>query len=176
MANTGGDFTDTEWNQFFPSDEYRPTCKPFTVAQEEAVLLPVPIADQSLSPLLVCTSDQTPSCTPPTFKELDASCVDNNSYGLYNLSLNTTFEALTPGFTCINEEENSLGEPRIPCTGPADKEFEVSFCNSTCSNTLETSYQCEAGFGLNSAQGCCAPISSTSNGCVTETLILVGCE
>jgi WD40 repeat protein len=175
-AITGGDFTSSQWNQFFPSEEYHQTCEPFNIAQEETALVPAPTVEQSLPALLVCTSDQTPSCTPPTYKELDTFCVDNNSYGLYNLSLNTTFEVLTPGFTCINEEVNSLGEPRISCTGPVDKEFQVSFCNSTCSNALETSNQCQAGSGLNSAQGCCAPISSTSNGCVTETLTLPGCE
>jgi len=178
---SGRDFTIIEWNQFFPSEEYRQTCEPFRRSQgiaqagEPPPDVAVPTAEQSSVPLPVCTSDQTPSCSLPASKKLDEFCVDNNVYGLYNLPLNTTYEVLTPGFTCINEKDNSAGA-RISCTGPIDKEFEVSFCNSTCANTLETSYQCEAGFGLNSAQGCCAPISSTSNGCVTEKLTLLGCK
>ena len=175
----GGDFTIIEWNQFFPSEDYRQTCKSFPEVQEEvATLVPAPTAElpQSSAPLPVCTSDQTPACTVPASDKLDEFCVDNNSYGLYQLPLNTTFEVLTPGFTCISEKNNQKGEPRISCTGPTNKEFQVSFCNSTCSNTLEPSTQCEAGFGLNSAQGCCAPISDTNNGCVTETLKLVGCK
>ena len=180
---SGGDFTILEWNQFFPSEQYRQTCEPFHA--DEGLVVPAtggeppiipPTVGQASTPFPVCTSDQIPGCTLPASKKLDEFCTDNNSYGLYNLPINTTFEVLTPGFTCIYEKSNSLGEPRISCTGPTNKEFEVSFCNSTCSNTLETSYDCEAGFGLNSAQGCCAPISSTSNGCVTETLTLLGCK
>jgi WD40 repeat protein len=174
----GGDFTVIEWDQFFPSEDYRQTCKSFpsTLEVVVATLEPVPTVEQSDAPLPVCTNAQTPSCSLPSSKQLDEFCVDNNSYGLYNLPLYTTFEVLTPGFTCIDEKVNSLGEPRISCTGPTDEEFEVSFCNSSCSNTLEPSNQCEAGFGLNSAQGCCAPISDTSDGCVVEVLTLNGCE
>jgi WD40 repeat protein len=177
----GGDFTIIEWNQYFPSENYRQTCEPFYV--DESLLpstgggpiITTPTAVQSSIPLPVCTNDQL-ACTAPASDKLDEFCVDNNSYGLYQLPLNTTFEVLTPGFTCISEKNNSLGEPRISCTGPKKMEFQVTFCNSTCSNTLETSIQCEAGFGLNSAQGCCAPLSTVNNGCVTETLILAGCN
>ncbi len=178
----GGDFTIIEWNQYFPSEKYRQTCEPFHV--DESLLpttgggppITTPTAVQSSLPLPVCTSDQVPACTVPASDKLDEFCVDNNSYGLYQLPLNTTFEVLTPGFTCISEKSNSLGEPRISCTGPTDREFQVTFCNSTCSNTLEPSIQCEAGFGLNSELGCCAPLSTVNNGCVTETLTLVGCN
>lgn len=175
----GGDFTIIEWSQFFPSEDYRQTCKSFPETQEVTVpLVPAPTAElpQSSAPLPVCTNDQTPACTVPASDKLDEFCVDSNSYGLYQLPLNTTFEVLTPGFTCISEKNNQKGEPRISCTGPTNKEFQVSFCNSTCTITLEPSNQCEAGFGLNSAQGCCAPISTTNNGCITETLKLVGCK
>ncbi len=175
----GGDFTIIEWDQFFPSEDYRQTCKSFPEPQKETVtLVPTPTAElpQSSAPLPVCTNDQTPACTAPASDKLDEFCVDNNSYGLYQLPFNSTFEVLTPGFTCISEKNNKKGEPRVSCTGPTNKEFQVSFCNSTCSITLEPSSQCEAGFGLNSAQGCCAPISTTNNGCVTETLKLVGCK
>jgi WD40 repeat protein len=175
----GGDFTINEWNQFFPSEDYRQTCKPFPEAQVvTATLVPAPTAElpQSSAPLPVCTNDQIPACTVPASDKLDEFCVDNNSYGLYQLPLNTTYEVLTPGFTCINEKNNQKGEPRISCTGPTNKEFQISFCNSTCSNPLEPSNQCEAGFGLNSAQGCCAPLPTTNIGCVTETLKLVGCN
>jgi WD40 repeat protein len=173
----GGDLTSIEWNQFFPSENYRQTCKLFPADQgEDLTFAPLPTTAEQSTPLAVCTSAQTPGCTVPTYKQLDEFCTDNNSYGLYNLSLNTTFEVLTPGFTCINEKENSLGEPRISCTGPTGQEFQVSFCNSTCSNTLEPSNQCEAGFGLNSAQGCCAPLSTVNNGCVTETFTLFACN
>ena len=175
----GGDFTIIEWNQYFPSEKYRQTCKSFSSIQEEfeplAPLLPT-TGGGEIELLSVCTSDQTPACTVPASDKLDEFCVDNNSYGLYQLPLNTTFEVLTPGFTCISEKNNQMGEPRISCTGPTKREFQVTFCNSTCSNTLETSIQCEAGFGLNSEQGCCAPISTADNGCVTETLTLLGCN
>ena len=179
---SGGDLTLIEWNQFFPTEEIRQTCEPFQTepgivqAGDSPTVTAVPTVDQSATPIPACTADQIPSCTAPASKKLDEFCTDNNSYGLYRLPLNTTYEVLTPGFTCINEKNNSLGEPRISCTGPTNKEFQVSFCNSTCSNPLETSYQCEAGFGLDSAQGCCAPLSTTENGCVTETLILLGCK
>ena len=166
-----------EWNQFFPTENYRQTCKSFPPVQAEvAALVPAPTAEQSFTPFPACTSDQIPSCSLPSSKKLDEFCVDNNSYSLYTLPLNTTFEVLTPGFTCIYEKNNSLGEPRISCTGPTNEEFQVSFCNSTCSNTLEPSNQCEAGFGLDSAQGCCAQLPTTNIGCVTETIKLVGCQ
>jgi WD40 repeat protein len=176
----GGDLTIIEWNQFFPAEDYRQTCEPFKAVETEqgegVTLAPVPTAGDTSTLLPACTADQIPSCTAPSSKKLDEFCVDNNSYGLYHLPINTTFEVLTPGFTCISEKNNSLGEPRISCTGTTNKEFQVSFCNSTCSNPLETSYECEAGFGLNSAEGCCAPLSTTTNGCVTETLTLLGCN
>ena len=176
----GGDLTVTEWNQFFPSEDYRQTCEPFPSTQAAiATVTPLPTTGGGppVSELLpVCTSDQTPACTLPASDKLDEFCVDNNSYGLYELPLNTTFEVLTPGFTCISEKNNQKGEPRISCTGPTNKEFQVSFCNSTCSITLEPSSQCDAGFGLNSAQGCCAPMPDTNIGCTTETLKLVGCQ
>ncbi len=173
---TGGDLTDVQWNQYFPTEEYRQTCEAYNVSPGETALVPVPTDGQPSSLLPACTGSQTPGCSQPTFNTTDAFCVDTNSYGLYTLSANTTFEVLTPGFACISEEANSRGEPRISCTGPVDMEFQVSFCNSACSNALETSNQCQAGFGLNAAEGCCAPISSASNGCVTETLILAACD
>lgn len=184
-AISGGGLTVIEWKQFFPAEDYRQTCEPFKIDQEigqgteQAGEPPVTIATAEQPSLLlpVCAVDQTLSCDLPASKELDQFCVDDISYGLYNLPVNTTFEVLTPGFTCINEEANSLGEPRISCTGPTNHEFEVSFCNSTCStNTLDTSNQCQTGYGLDAAQGCCTPLAPTNNGCVTETLKLFGCE
>ena len=183
-AISGGGLTVIEWKQFFPSEDYRQTCEPFNPDQgtEQAaagapLLVTTPTAEQPALLLPVCAIDQTSSCDLPASKELDQFCVDDISYGLYSLPVNTTFEVLTPGFTCINEEANSLGEPRISCTGPTNQEFEVSFCNSTCStNTTDTSDQCQTGYGLDSAQGCCTPLSSTNNGCVTETLTLFGCQ
>jgi len=176
----GGDFTIIEWNQFFPTEKYRQTCASFPPAQEEVTtLVPPPPASeqpQSSAPIPACTTDQTPACTVPASDKLDEFCVDSNSYGLYQLPLNTTFQVLTPGFTCISEKNNQKGEPRISCTGPTNKEFQVTFCNSTCSTPLETSSQCEAGFGLNSAQGCCSPLTTANNGCETETLTLTGCN
>jgi WD40 repeat protein len=174
----GGDLTVVEWNQFFPSEKYRQTCELLPPVQEEVTAsapLPATSGQTSPAPLPVCANDPAASCVLPASDKLDEFCVDNNSYGLYKLPLSTTFEVLTPGFTCINEKNNALGEPRISCTGPTNKEFQVSFCNSTCSKTLEPSSQCQAGFGLNSAKGCCAPIS-LNNGCATETLKLVGCK
>jgi len=174
----GGDLTVVEWNQFFPSEKYRQTCELLPPVQEEtAAFAPLPAAGaESLTSLPVCASDPASSCVLPASDKLDEFCVDNNSYGLYKLPINTTFEVNTSGFTCISEKNNSLGEPRISCTGPTNKDFQVTFCNSTCSVALEPSNQCETGFGLNSAQGCCAPIPAADNGCVTETLKLVGCK
>ena len=169
---TGGDLTDIQWNQYFPTEKYNKTCKAFNTS--EAAIVPAPIEGQNTL-LPACTASQTPSCTEPEYDTTDMFCVDNNAYGLYTLSPDTTFDVLTPGFTCISEDTNSRGEPRISCTGPADKEFQVSFCNSTCTNSLETSNQCQAGFGLNAAGGCCAPLSATNNGCVTSTFILASC-
>jgi WD40 repeat protein len=177
----GGEFTIIEWKQLFPSEDYRQTCASFPTIQEEvATVVPAPLPTTGGGPsapqsLPVCTSDQTPACTLPASEKLDEFCVDSNSYGLYKLPLNTTFEVLTPGFTCISETNNKEGNPRISCTGPTNKDFQVSFCNSTCSNTLEPSTQCEAGFGLDTAQGCCAPMPATNIGCSTETLKLAGC-
>ncbi len=172
---TGGDLTDIQWKQYFPTEEYNQTCEPFNIVPEESTLIPATGGDVP-SYLEVCTASQTPSCSEPTYDITDLFCIDSGSYGLYTLSPDTTFEVLTPGFTCINEVENSYGEPRISCTGPADTNFQVSFCNSACTNTLETSNQCQAGFGFNTAEGCCAPVTSTSNGCIIETLALPECE
>lgn len=178
---SGGDLTIVEWKQFFPTEDYRQTCEPFTVEQPstesgEPIVPAIPTAEQSDALLPVCEVDSAVSCDLPASKKLDEFCVDDVSYGLYNLPINTTFEVLTPGYTCINEEVNNYGEPRISCTGPTNQNFEVSFCNTACSNTLETSNQCQTGFGLDSAQGCCSALSTTNNGCITETLILVGCK
>ncbi len=176
-AITGNNLSPVQWNQFFPSEEYNPTCSAFNIVPEESTsLIPSIPATAPSESLLACTASQTPSCSPPAYDTTDLFCIDSGSYGLYTLDPDTSFEVLTPGFTCISEEVNSRGEPRISCTGPESTDFQVSFCNSTCTGALETSSQCQAGFGLNSAEGCCAPLSSISNGCVTETLILIECE
>ncbi|MBC7878147.1 MAG: TIR domain-containing protein [Anaerolineales bacterium] len=179
---SGGDLTIIEWKQFFPAEEYRATCEPFktypsTEETGEPIVPVIPTAEQPAFLLPVCQIEQTLSCDLPASQKLDEFCVDNISYGLYRLPINTTFEVVTPGFTCINEEVNSYGEPRISCTGPTNQNFEVSFCNSSCSNTLDTeSNQCQVGYGLDSAQGCCTALSTTNNSCVTETLTLLGCK
>lgn len=175
---SGGDLTLIEWNQFFPAEEYRQTCDPFKTEQAgQPIVAVTPTGEEASSVLAVCQVEQTLSCDLPASQKLDEFCVDAISYGLYRLPANTTFEVITPGFACINEEANSIGEPRISCTGPTNQDFEVSFCNSTCSSTLESSNQCQAGYGLNAAQGCCAAFSTATNiGCVTETLTLLGCK
>ena len=173
---TGGDLTDIQWKQYFPTEDYSSTCEPFQTIPEETTLIPSTGGGDTPEFLAACTDSQTPSCSEPTYEITDLFCIDRGSYGLYTLSPGTTFEVLTPGFNCINEDTNSDGEPRISCTGPADTNFLVSFCNSACTNSLETSYQCQAGFGLNAAEGCCAPVTSASNGCITQTLALPECE
>lgn len=171
--------TDLEWSQFFPSKTYRQTCEAFPPTQAgTATLVPAPTAAEEAPAALlpVCTDEQTPACAEPAFKQLDLFCVDSNTYGLYSMSINTTFTVLTPGFTCVNEKTNSLGEPRISCTGPAEQEFQVSICNAGCANMLETSNQCAAGFGLNSEEECCAPLPAANSGCITQFLMLKECE
>lgn len=171
-AITGGDLTDIQWRQLFPTEEYRPTCSEFI---EQASIAPPPEGEESSSTIPIC--GDIPSCNAPACKGLDLFCVDDVAYGLYKLSPNTSYQILTPEFTCIKERDNSTGEPRISCTGPVNTEFELMLCNTNCPTTgLVPSSKCEAGFGLLPSGECCAPLSTANNGCKTETLILASCE
>jgi WD40 repeat protein len=169
----GSNFSDDKWAQLFPDKTYRETCVNMLLTSIEP---PAPIEElTSSSPttLPACSDPSgTAGCPLLTVDERDRFCIDSVSYTLYALPEGTTLTPPDSSYTCTNEGVRG-GFQMYTCYSleHPNTSFQANVCNTSCQ--VVGSDQCESGFGLDSSQSCCAPVSS--DGCFEVTLEIGGC-
>jgi hypothetical protein len=154
---------------------------PPTVAVEVPTQAPpVEPPTQAFAPLCQST---TASCAAPDVQDTEAAetyCVKKIPYTNVLVDPGTTFEVLdTSGdFSCADSGQQVDGKTVLTCTGKELYAFQLKLTNPACSggSLVTGTGQCQDGFGFDSAQGCCAPISGdAAAGSVTITVNLGGC-
>ena len=150
-----------------PTPPPQPTL--ITAPTQIAVTLPPPAASL---PLCASAANQV-ACTEPTAKELDRICTNKLPYTLYALPKGAAVEVITKGFTCHDEGVRG-GNQMYSCTGSPQFFFNVKVCSAGCTEGLQPSDQCTPGYGLDSANNCCAPVP-TVNGCVEMRWAIGSC-
>jgi hypothetical protein len=121
------------------------------------------------------------SCTVPDVKDTVASetlCVQKVPYQTIFVPDGTTFEVLdSKNLTCIDNGTVVNGKHGIECHGTELWTSELKLTNVTCgSNTLVTGTgQCQEGYGFDSTQNCCAPVTTNAGNSVTIKVNMGGC-
>ena len=123
--------------------------------EEAPTLAPTAPAEQ-FAPL--CQASPS-TCTAPQVEEVDKFCTNKVPYTLLAMPENSTFESLSPEMIC-NSEGIRGGNLNVTCRGPELISFDLKICNPSCSQPtlVEDSNQCQAGYGFDAANGCCAPL------------------
>jgi len=91
----------------------------------------------------------------------------------------TAFEVLDKSgdFTCNDSGTVVDGKTVITCFGKELNSFDLKLTNGACGGAkLEKGTgRCQEGFGLDSAQQCCAPLGGDASGSVVVTVDLGPC-
>ncbi len=121
------------------------------------------------------------SCTVPDVKDTvaaETTCVQKIPYQSIFVPEGTTFEVLDPtNLTCIDNGGIVNGKHVIECHGKELWTTELKLTNVACgSNTLVTGTgQCQDGYGFDSTQNCCAPVTSDAGNSITIKVNMGGC-
>ena len=154
-----------------PTQTEQPTQVPSPTS--EALVVAAPTEPQ-FTP--VC-QDAPATCSIPIADVLDKFCVNKVPYTLLAFPEGTTFEVVTPGFTC-NDEGLRDGNQVVSCSGQELVSFDLKVCNSTCDSTgiASTQGKCPDGYGYDSAQQCCAAVPTPDSGCTMIQVDLRDCS
>jgi hypothetical protein len=138
----------------------------------------IPTATQAFAP--VCQNTAS-SCAAPDLHDTEAIgtyCVKKIPYQNILVDEGVTFESLNPNtLTCMDNGAMAEGKHVIECHGTPLWTTELKLTNTACGgSTLVTGTgQCQEGFGYDTAQGCCAPLTGDTGGSVTIKINMGAC-
>jgi len=153
----------TEAVSVLPPVEELPAVLPTPMPPSPEAAAPAATAAQ-YAPYCQSTGAAT-GCTAPTFEERDQFCVKKVPYTLGAVPAGSTYEVLTPGFTCT-DSLTGKGELLLTCSGAELFTIDVKLCNPACaapSLAMDTG-QCPQEYGYDAANQCCAPAPSATAG------------
>lgn len=122
------------------------------------------------------------SCAAPAVVDTVASdryCVEKIPYQNIFVDAGVAFEVLDPtNLTCADNGTIVDGKHVVECHGKAAWTTEVKFTNTACSsaNLATGTGQCQDGLGFDSANNCCAPLSSGDAGSVIIKVNMGACS
>jgi hypothetical protein len=147
------------------------------VVQQPVVQEPAPAAQ--LAP--VCQTSAS-SCAALQVQDTDPAnsyCVKKVPYQNISVPPGTTFESLDPSgeLQCADSGTISRGMSIITCTGKQLWTYQLRLINSACggANLAVGTGQCQEGFGYDSAQQCCAPVTGDAGGSTTIKVNIGAC-
>ena len=154
-----------------PTQAEQPTQAPSPTSEALAVAAPT---EPQFAP--VC-QDAPTTCSVPIADILDKFCVNKVPYTLLTFPEGTTFEMVTPRFTCKDEGLRD-GNQVVSCSGQELSSFDLKVCNSTCDSTgiASTQEQCPDGYGYDSTGQCCAVVPAPDAGCTVIRVDLRDCS
>jgi len=150
---------------------------PVEVPTQQIVPTELP-ATQAFAPACQNTAS---SCAAPTNKDTEAIgtyCVKKIPYQNILVDEGVTFESLNPDtLICVDNGAMAEGKRVIECHGTPLWSSELKLTNSACSGSalVTGTGQCQEGFGYDTAQGCCAPITGDTGGSVTIKINMGAC-
>ena len=134
-----------------------------------------PVAAVQQAP--ICQSGST--CQAPTAKQYSLDCVNKIPYTNVLVEPGTAFEVLdkSGAFSCSQSGYVAEGKSVVTCTGTQLYTFDLKLTNTACSGSaLQTGTgQCQQGYGYDSAQQCCSPISGDDASSTVIQVNLGGC-
>lgn len=147
---------------------------------------PSPTVQSAVQPTTSGSVTQAPICqAAATCEALDAEqipldCVKKVPYTNVLVPTGTAFEVVdkSGNFMCIDSGMVVNGKEVLTCHGTELYAFQLKLTNSACSSAslVTGTGECQQGYGFDSAQHCCAPVSSTGTaGSTTVTINLGAC-
>lgn len=119
------------------------------------------------------------ACQATTAEQHQIDCVNKIPYTNVLVQPGTAFEVLdkTGDFTCNDSGRVVDGKQVISCFGKELYRFDLKLTNTACSaaNLQTGTGQCQDGYGFDSTQQCCAPVSADSGGSVVVSVELGAC-
>jgi len=160
-----------------------PAAAPAT--SEPAMQAPIPTptssraADQASSGGQVAPICQTASACPALSPEQhEIGCVEKIPYTNILVPPNTQFEVMdkSGNFECSDSGTTVDGKTVLTCHGKQLYSFDLKLTGAACSGSVDAnSDQCQAGYGYDSAQQCCAPLQAEAAGSTTVHVDLGAC-
>lgn len=151
------------------------TNQPAVAAQPASGSANQPQANAALAP--VCQSANT--CQAPSSEQVEIGCVDKIPYTNVLVPADTQFEVVdkSGNFNCTDSGTVVNGKTVLTCRGKQLYTFDLKLSGSACgaANLTTGTGQCQAGYGYDSAQQCCAPVSGDTAGSTTVQVNLGGC-
>jgi len=138
---------------------------------------PVLVTAPSQPQLAPFCQDAATTCDAPVANVRDKFCSNKVPYTLMAFPEGTSFEVITPGFTCSDEGLRD-GNQMVSCSGPELYSFDLKVCNTACNSigTDSADGQCPEGYGYDSAQQCCAAVPAPDSGCIVLKVDLRDCS
>ncbi len=125
----------------------------------------------------ICQASAT--CEALNAEQIQLECVKKVPYTNVLVPPGTKFEVLdkTGAFTCDDTGVVVNGKEVLTCRGKVLFSFQLKLTNAACDGAALTTGtgQCQEGYGFDSAQNCCAPVSAGSGGSTTVTVNLSAC-
>jgi hypothetical protein len=146
-----------------------------TPAQLPSVAAGQPIAAVERAP--ICQTGA--ACQVPTAEQNEIGCVNKVPYTNVLVEPGTAFEVLDKSgdYTCNDSGMVVGGKTVLTCFGRQLYRFDLKLTNTSCGGAAlqAGTGQCEQGYGYDSAQQCCAPISGDGGNSTIIQVILGAC-
>ncbi|MBN1303524.1 MAG: hypothetical protein JXA13_03740 [Anaerolineales bacterium] len=146
------------------------TATPSAPQAAATATFPPPAVEQPTQPNYApnCPQGAAESCSVPEVEIREYECISKQPYTYVSMPAGTTYEVLSPGFTCGDDYLLTDGLTTVvTCTGPELMVFDLRFCNPACEQApvLDTSGgQCQDGYGYDAARMCCSQMQQVEAG------------
>ncbi len=126
----------------------------------------------------ICQGANT--CEAPSAEQHEIGCVEKVPYTNVLVPADTEYEVVdkSGNFSCSDSGNVVDGKTVLTCHGKQLFSFDLKLSGGSCGGgaTLNTgTSQCQDGYGYDSAQQCCAPVSGDSAGSSIIQVNLGGC-
>ncbi len=158
-----------------PAPVVEPVAEPTIVSPTQEP--PAPPPAEPTVPQYAPFCQTAPACEAPIVEMRDnAFCVEKIPYAIMAAPAGTTYESQNADMTC-QDQATADGSLRITCTGDELISYDLKVCNGSCTAPalVMDSPQCPAGYGLDSAQQCCAQPAAADSGCTIFRVDIGAC-
>jgi hypothetical protein len=125
----------------------------------------------------ICRASQT--CAALDAEQIPISCVKKVPYTNVLVPVGTTFEVVdnSADFVCLDTGVVVNDKEVLTCHGKELYSFQLRLTNAACSAAALSGGggQCEAGYGYDAGQKCCAPVNNGASGSTVVTVSLGAC-